>query len=328
MFLTPCFGHAQTLLNGDLSEGSSGWDCSPSVVQQWLVGGPLTSNHIAVLSGGLLSWTTADDNGLCQTITGLVPGSDYVVSFQATRPGSASTATSSGRLRIVGAGIDQVVSRTGGFDLTWEFVPFTASATSHVLRFDPANQALVGLALDNFNVALDDPLPIELAGFSAISSGSTVELSWTTMSEWDNATFSLLRSHDQLDWTPIGAVSGSGFTSEPTAYGFSDPQVPPGLVHYRLLQTDLSGHSAEIGTCAVVVRSQQQVVIWPNPANGVVRFNDHDPSLPVRLQGPAGRSMPIQVHRANGTGTFDAAPLPPGTYQLVVGGELALFVRE
>lgn len=322
--------HGQVLLNGDFNEGTSGWGCSPSVTTQLLLGGPLQPNNVALLSGGLLSFTTADDNRLCQSITGLIPGQAYVLSFQATRPGTALTPTCSGRIRVIGAGVDQTVTRTGSFNLTWEFIPFVATATNHTLQIDPGTQALIGLALDNIGVSLDTPLPVDLLHFTAVPRGRDVELTWATLNESDNAGFSILRSNDMHEWTLLGTWDGQGHTSGHTGYAVLDTGLSIGTCYYRLLQTDLNGAIVDKAFCSVSVIGDERRLVWPNPVSAIAHFDDPGHPGMVRIVDVSGREHRVPMDRKAGVSTFDASALPSGIYHLVLGNGLvtAAFVRE
>ena len=130
------------------------------------------------------------------------------------------------------------------------------------------------------------PLPVEMAGFDAAKNGSSVELTWQTASETNNARFEIQRSivepsrRDGSDrnWTTLGAVEGVGTTETPQAYRFTDSN-PPFAVNaltYRLKQVDLDG-SVSYSEPVTVQQTVEEVLLrapFPNPARGqaTVRF--------------------------------------------------------
>ncbi|HEU4717326.1 MAG TPA: hypothetical protein VFU15_05825 [Bacteroidia bacterium] len=86
-------------------------------------------------------------------------------------------------------------------------------------------------------------LPIELSVFSGEVQGGSVVLSWTTESENNNSFFTVERAGADGNFTAIGTVNGSGTTSQPVEYEFTDVTPLPGQNYYRLRWTDFNGAS-------------------------------------------------------------------------------------
>ncbi len=89
-------------------------------------------------------------------------------------------------------------------------------------------------------------LPVELTGFTAVRSGSSVVLTWQTASETNNAGFRV--QHEQSSgWREIGFVQSKateGTTGEAQSYRFTvDRRLGPGTHRFRLQQIDLDGTS-------------------------------------------------------------------------------------
>ncbi|MFP4228568.1 MAG: hypothetical protein ACLFTE_07050, partial [Salinivenus sp.] len=132
-----------------------------------------------------------------------------------------------------------------------------------------------------------DPLPVELAGFDAVQSGSSVELTWQTASETNNAGFHVQRETEEGEWTDLGFVESkaeNGTTTESLAYRYEvEEELPPGTHRFRLKQVDLDGtpHPSEAET--VEVRMDEALSLSapaPNPASDqtTVRFAVQEPS--------------------------------------------------
>ena len=83
------------------------------------------------------------------------------------------------------------------------------------------------------------PLPIELIAFYGKLENDAVNLTWKTLSETDNDFFTVQKSADGTQFSDIGIVDGSGTSSLPHAYYFSDNEPLEGISYYRLKQTDL-----------------------------------------------------------------------------------------
>ncbi|MPM77465.1 hypothetical protein SDC9_124468 [bioreactor metagenome] len=101
-------------------------------------------------------------------------------------------------------------------------------------------------------VARQHPLPVELSEFSAsCSPESKPVVTWATMSETNNAFFTLLRSTDGFFWNNVSVISGAGNSNEPLYYEFTDINAPEGELYYKLLQEDFDGSITEYGVTHV-----------------------------------------------------------------------------
>ncbi len=95
-------------------------------------------------------------------------------------------------------------------------------------------------------VPFSGPIPVELVSFTAIVTGTSVQLSWSTASETNNVGFEIERSVisngvRNLTWEEIGFVEGRGTTTEIQNYSFTDQNVVSGTYNYRLKQFDFDG---------------------------------------------------------------------------------------
>lgn len=86
-------------------------------------------------------------------------------------------------------------------------------------------------------------LPIELVYFGGFSVHNTIELSWKTATESNNAYMAIERSRDAVHFMEIGRMlPGNGPNSlAQQAYKFVDTRPMAGLNYYRLKQVDLDG---------------------------------------------------------------------------------------
>lgn len=85
-------------------------------------------------------------------------------------------------------------------------------------------------------------LPVELTSFTAAINNGVVELNWNTATEVNNYGFEVQRSETQnYNWTKIGFVNGSGNSSSPKEYSFTDKTISHGSYAYRLKQLDNDG---------------------------------------------------------------------------------------
>jgi len=122
------------------------------------------------------------------------------------------------------------------------------------------------------------PIPVELARFDgAVTGERTVQLSWQTASETNNAGFQVQRRAGASDggskaadgWTDVKFVEGAGTTSEPQRYRLTD-EVPfaADSVHYRLKQVDTDGTAHFTTPVTLAMGTPDQLTLrtpFPNP---------------------------------------------------------------
>lgn len=92
------------------------------------------------------------------------------------------------------------------------------------------------------------PLPVVLTSFTVTPRGTGAFAEWETSSEINNDYFILERSWDGLTFEEMGRIHGSGTTSVPHRYNFSDDAPFPGTSYYRLTQVDYDGKSETFAT--------------------------------------------------------------------------------
>jgi hypothetical protein len=109
-------------------------------------------------------------------------------------------------------------------------------------------------------------LPVEFLSFIAIkSSENSVDLSWNTASEIDNAYFEIMRSSDGLNWELIETVPAK---NKPSAYSATDKNLAQGVYYYKIRQKDRSGESAFSSVISVNIESiLKNLIISPNPVS-------------------------------------------------------------
>ncbi|MBS4032906.1 MAG: right-handed parallel beta-helix repeat-containing protein [Ignavibacterium sp.] len=119
------------------------------------------------------------------------------------------------------------------------------------------------------------PIPVELVSFTAIVTGTSVQLSWSTASETNNVGFEIERSVisngvRNLTWEEIGFVEGKGTSTEIQNYSFTDQNVVSGTNAYRLKQIDFDGSFTYSNLIEVEFILPVEFVLeqnYPNPFN-------------------------------------------------------------
>jgi hypothetical protein len=131
-------------------------------------------------------------------------------------------------------------------------------------------------------------LPVELARFTAATSGEAVTLRWSTTSEENNAGFDVERSTDGETFTTIGFEPGVGTTEEAQSYRFVDGDAPfSTTLFYRLRQVDTDGtfEYSPVVEVQVTPSAVALLPVAPNPVSASARLRYELPeATTVRLQ--------------------------------------------
>lgn len=134
------------------------------------------------------------------------------------------------------------------------------------------------LVLDAYSSAvLVDPnaentpiFPVELLAFEGRMIADEAELSWVSISEHNNAFYTLERSVDGQLFEAIAKVPGKGSTDQATTYKYIDSNPLPETSYYRLKQTDYDGSFTYFNTIEIhnTLIFKPTMNIYPNPSSG------------------------------------------------------------
>jgi hypothetical protein len=173
-------------------------------------------------------------------------------------------------------------------------------------------------------ITADDPVPVELTSFTASVTGDNVLLEWTTATEINNFGFEVERKDVNSGYETIGFVAGSGSTTEPRNYVYTDAKVPDGKYFYRLKQIDFNGTfsfsqevEAEVVSPAVYALEQN----YPNPFNPTTTINFSIAEagfVKLAVYNLLGQQVKVLLNEFEEAGrhevTFDASSLTSGAY--------------
>lgn len=173
-------------------------------------------------------------------------------------------------------------------------------------------------------------LPVELAAFEGTQTGKgTVQLSWTTASERNNAGFRIQHQRPtDGTWAKVGSVESKadgGTTSEPIHYRFQADGLEVGTHRFRLKQVDLDGTTRPYDPVHVELKMQKALRLnppTPNPARGqaTLSFAVKEASeTTIRLYNTLGQRVAILYRGTPAAGEshtvrLDASTLPSGVY--------------
>ena len=149
----------------------------------------------------------------------------------------------------------------------------------------------------------DEPLPVELTNFYAQTSGSDIELSWTTATETNNRGFQLERKKANGIFHPIAFIKGKGTTTELQNYKFIDHNLLLGIYVYRLKQINYNGafqYSKTITSQLNVPNDFKLYPNYPNPFNPVttIKFSiPHDEMVQIKIYNILGEQLEILLDK-------------------------------
>ncbi|MBT8387330.1 MAG: T9SS type A sorting domain-containing protein, partial [Ignavibacteria bacterium] len=163
-------------------------------------------------------------------------------------------------------------------------------------------------------------IPVELKSFNYQLEKNDVVLNWSTATETNNMGFKILRDNNE-----VGFIPGTGTTTEPRKYIFTDENVPSGIFLYSLLQIDYDGTNEIIGEIEVVVNNTPSVFSllqnYPNPFNPltIIRFTIPERTKVVlKVYDVLGTEVSELINDIKSPGRyevkFDSKDLPSGTY--------------
>ncbi|ANQ51277.1 T9SS type A sorting domain-containing protein [Flammeovirga sp. MY04] len=112
-------------------------------------------------------------------------------------------------------------------------------------------------------------LPVELISFTSKVNDNSVDLNWSTASEFNASHFIIEKSSDNSNWEEIGKIDAAGNSTTIKSYAFTDNEFGNAVSYYRLVQVDFDGKSEIFGPLTVYPKGLQrnlEVMIFPNPS--------------------------------------------------------------
>jgi|GEM_PF-5827741 len=209
----------------------------------------------------------------------------------------------------------------GSYQFEFDLRPSTEAGRFAGGRFDPEGTVFYL----HGSGGTGSVLPVELTRFTGAYKEPGILLEWATASEKNNERFEILRSGDSVSFEKIGEVAGSGTSSAPKVYQFTDLSIQPGRIYYyQLKQVDYDGTYEK----SVIIAVETGIPAWsisdfyPNPTSGKSRIQILVPdsnNIPFSLQlftvdGRLLRSISDKLSKGNNLLELDFTGLPAGSY--------------
>ncbi len=121
---------------------------------------------------------------------------------------------------------------------------------------------------EDYAVTITSILPVELTTFNGAKEGKAIVLHWKTLSEINNAKFTLKHSTDGVNFTTISELAGAGNSNIATKYEYVDTKPVVGINYYQLSQSNYDGSHKNLKTIAVEFNDTYANTffnIYPNP---------------------------------------------------------------
>lgn len=200
--------------------------------------------------------------------------------------------------------------------------------------------------IDYHNDIAGTPLPVTMGSFNLYGNSRSATLTWSTTSELNNSGFDIERSiisgSTSGDWQKIAFVQGSGTTTEPKSYSFSDNNLKAGNYKYRLKQIDYNGNfeyfsPANADYITIVTPNVFSISQnYPNPSNPVSKIDYQIPfsgNVNLTVYDVTGKAVMVVVNGLQTadyhTVTFNGNNLASGIYfyRISVSSENSNFTR-
>ncbi len=176
-------------------------------------------------------------------------------------------------------------------------------------------------------------LPVELIDFSATALKQTIQLTWSTATEFNNAGFEVQRrSSFDTEFTSIGWLEGKGTSEQQNNYTFEDDKAISGIVYYyRLRQMDFDGKETFSNIRSAMIDHQdQRYIVYPNPVKHLLNIQllDHNSiGSSIVLMDIRGSLLLESTIKADQT-ILNLDQYPSGVYILKVEDEQHRIVKE
>lgn len=289
------------------------------------------SNGVSYLDCQSFCFNASNQGNICPVAQGfpsdtvsIIAGNPYNAQYSFSAP-EVSQIVSGGVSGVppgMNVNINNGISCT--FDVSWN--PSCTQAGYYTVCFT---------GIDNFTLPctttvcvvyeVDCPLPVEMSSFISNVTGRDVELKWTTAMEANNSGFEVQRLVANETWRSIGFVTGSGNSTVPVNYSFTERGLTTGVYKYRLKQVDFNGefqyHNLLEDVVIGVPARFELMQNYPNPFNPTTKIDYAIPSdglVRLEVYDAMGRLVKTLVNANKTAGyytiEFDASQFASGVY--------------
>lgn len=189
--------------------------------------------------------------------------------------------------------LKEVDSKAGG---VWD--PNVSTAGNPCI-VSPSYYEIIGAGYSGFSIFApggglgnSTPLPIELLEFKAVCEEDIVNLLWSTASEKNVDYFTIEKSLDGINFTPIGNINAAGNSNIRRDYIFTDADYSGELTYYRLKETDFDANIYYHGIRSVECDKENGFInVFYNEGEGIVAnlYSNKNKKYEFTVYDAAGR---------------------------------------
>lgn len=171
-------------------------------------------------------------------------------------------------------------------------------------------------------------LPIELVAFYGKNLLGENVIHWTTLSETNNAYFTLERSVNGTSFDKLAIVNGAGNSTEKRSYCFIDKQPAKGINYYRLKQTDIDGKNETFSIISIDNNGKEEFMnAYTDDENNILIdfLSSGKKSISFKLVSTIGATVfegQRELHEGMNQLQINGHPLNSGTYYLIFSNRL------
>jgi len=249
------------------------------------------ANEKLLISGATSGSTISLNFTNAQAITNVVLGGvTYAVTATVTGGRSILTFTKSGGGTLTVAQVESLL----------DALQYQNAATNATKAWRYFNVTTLAGSFETpvaqFQVNIDNVLPVELVSFAANCENENVMLNWQTASEHNSSSFILERSVDGVNWEFRSEIEAAGNSNSVLNYQYEDVNSERFVGYYRLTQVDIDGkqkiYDPIYSNCKTDV---VEVEIYPNPAQGEFK---------IAISSDVAEKQTIMLVNANGIIVF------------------------
>lgn len=308
----------QNFTNGDFSSGSTGWLGSVEVNPETAYGGLNASNKVGEIDSLRF---------LRQNVSGFTVSQTYTLSYNAslretTDCNNGTPNPNNILISFEGVAKDSITRTNTTFSLTPETYTFTATLTTHNIKFSKGalNVTTCGILIDDVSISVALPVTFTRISAKAINDKLAI-IEWTTSCENNNDFFTIESSNDGSTWESKNTVKGFGTTNRSQNYKYLDTNIVNGASYYRIKQTDFDGKTSFSKVCFMGNTFHNELKIYPNPSNSHFIYFDGVEMFPnnISIFNMEGKLV-ISFDNFH-SNMLDLSSLENGLYEIIIQNE-------
>jgi len=177
-----------------------------------------------------------------------------------------------------------------------------------------------------------DPLPVELSYFLSECNNSKRSFSWATLTEINNAYFTIEKSTDLIQWTEFSRITGAGNSNQVIEYSYQfDADIfTSNESYFRLIQTDFNGnfklYSPIVSQCSV--NTSVSISMYPNPTVDFINVLMNGAKIERIEVIDVNGSVIKVIDTFENSVSVDISDLAPGLYSVVIYSKQEVFINK